>query len=265
MTPVLTSRLVFLRMLEYYNGVLFLTTNRVGVLDEAIKSRVHLHLRYNQLDRRQTTEIFKHNIIRLKKIELQRQTAADRLFIHESEINEFALAHFDETNKSGVGRWNGRQIRNAFLIAASLAHLDGDDNPGMQKQLRKLHFDDVAHTTKLYDNFRIATLDGDDSRLALDRSERNDTFDRRPSVAMPSSQYGPSSYAPMHRNGYYATPNAQNERANPMEAPRHIPKPSTPAAYEPPPSDVGYRGPYESGPRSSSGGAEWQHYSAQQY
>ncbi|KAI4950373.1 hypothetical protein J4E91_004255 [Alternaria rosae] len=138
---------VFLRMLEYYNGVLFLTTNRVGVLDEAIKSRVQLHLRYDQLNRVQTTEIFKHNISRLKKIELQRQNPADRLYIHESEINQFALAHFDETARSGVGRWNGRQIRNAFLIAASLAHLDGDDNPGLQKQLRKSHFDTVAHTT----------------------------------------------------------------------------------------------------------------------
>lgn len=35
---------VFLRMLEYYKGLLFLTTNRVGAFDEAFKSRVHITL-----------------------------------------------------------------------------------------------------------------------------------------------------------------------------------------------------------------------------
>ena len=35
---------VFLRMLEYYKGLLFLTTNRVGSFDEAFKSRVHISL-----------------------------------------------------------------------------------------------------------------------------------------------------------------------------------------------------------------------------
>ncbi|KAF2800360.1 P-loop containing nucleoside triphosphate hydrolase protein, partial [Melanomma pulvis-pyrius CBS 109.77] len=37
---------VFLRALEYYTGVLFLTTNRVGTLDEAFRSRIHLSLLY---------------------------------------------------------------------------------------------------------------------------------------------------------------------------------------------------------------------------
>lgn len=35
---------VFLRMLEYYKGILFLTTNRIGTFDEAFKSRIHLSL-----------------------------------------------------------------------------------------------------------------------------------------------------------------------------------------------------------------------------
>lgn len=39
-------RVVFLRMLEYYNGVLFLTSNRPGVLDEGVKSRVVLFSRF---------------------------------------------------------------------------------------------------------------------------------------------------------------------------------------------------------------------------
>lgn len=37
---------VFLRLLEYYSGVLFLTTNRETVVDDAIRSRCMAHVRY---------------------------------------------------------------------------------------------------------------------------------------------------------------------------------------------------------------------------
>ncbi len=40
---------VFLRKLEYYEGIMFLTTNRVSQFDEAILSRTHLMLRYDDL------------------------------------------------------------------------------------------------------------------------------------------------------------------------------------------------------------------------
>ena len=257
-------------MLEYYNGVLFLTTNRVGVLDEAIKSRVHLHLRYDTLDESQTLEIFKHNIGRLKNIELQRKDASDRLFILEHEVLGFAKTHYRDSAGQDIGRWNGRQIRNAFLIAASLAHLDGDDNPGMQKQLRKQHFDTVAQTTMLYDKFRSSILNGPDSHVARDRNERNDAFDRRSSAVMPNNQYGHSLYPPQHHSGY---PNSalatQNGSASPRGPPGHIYKPDTPVAYEPPPTDTGYsvenprqnrgsgRGVYGDASGAPPGGADW--------
>ena len=37
---------VFLRVLEYYAGILFLTTNRIGDFDEAFTSRIHMRLFY---------------------------------------------------------------------------------------------------------------------------------------------------------------------------------------------------------------------------
>ncbi|KAL4923408.1 ATP-binding protein [Aspergillus undulatus] len=40
---------VFLRKLEYYEGVLFLTTNRVMEFDEAVLSRIHLKIKYPEL------------------------------------------------------------------------------------------------------------------------------------------------------------------------------------------------------------------------
>jgi SpoVK/Ycf46/Vps4 family AAA+-type ATPase len=40
---------VFLRKLEYFQGVMFMTTNRVKTFDEAIKSRITLALKYESL------------------------------------------------------------------------------------------------------------------------------------------------------------------------------------------------------------------------
>ena len=40
---------IFLRKLEYYEGVLFLTTNRLMEFDEAILSRIHLKIKYLEL------------------------------------------------------------------------------------------------------------------------------------------------------------------------------------------------------------------------
>jgi hypothetical protein len=42
---------IFLRTLEYYQGIMFLTTNRVKHMDEAFHSRIHVSLEYPPLDR----------------------------------------------------------------------------------------------------------------------------------------------------------------------------------------------------------------------
>ncbi|KAH6609106.1 hypothetical protein Trco_002452 [Trichoderma cornu-damae] len=113
---------VFLRVLEYYNGLLFLTTNRVGTIDEAFKSRIHLSLYYPPLDKTQTTEIFRLNIAKLKVMESERHkmTGEPSMAIKDDEILDFATKHYEDLARS-TGCWNGRQIRNAFQIASSLA------------------------------------------------------------------------------------------------------------------------------------------------
>lgn len=49
---------VFLRLLEYYNGVLFLTTNRGDIIDSAILSRVTAHISYKVPDKDEKIKIF---------------------------------------------------------------------------------------------------------------------------------------------------------------------------------------------------------------
>jgi SpoVK/Ycf46/Vps4 family AAA+-type ATPase len=41
---------VFLRQLEYFEGCLFLTTNRYQEIDRAFQSRIDMHLKYPDLD-----------------------------------------------------------------------------------------------------------------------------------------------------------------------------------------------------------------------
>lgn len=114
---------VFLRVLEYYNGLLFLTTNRVGSIDEAFKSRIHMSLYYPPLDKTQTRDIFRLNLTKLREIEAQRcaMTGDKALVIKDDEILAFAAKHYED-NARLTACWNGRQIRNAFQVASSLAH-----------------------------------------------------------------------------------------------------------------------------------------------
>lgn len=42
---------VFLRVAEYYEGIMFLTTNQVSTIDPAFQSRIHVSLEYTELDR----------------------------------------------------------------------------------------------------------------------------------------------------------------------------------------------------------------------
>ena len=47
----MSSNNVFLREIEQYDGILFLTTNRMQAFDEAMISRIHLALNYKALGR----------------------------------------------------------------------------------------------------------------------------------------------------------------------------------------------------------------------
>ncbi|KAK0721912.1 hypothetical protein B0T26DRAFT_749375 [Lasiosphaeria miniovina] len=113
---------VFLRILDYYTGILFMTTNRVGALDEAFRSRIHYNIFYPPLSQQQAREIWEINLRRLGRIdaEHQRRTGKRPLEIPAEEILQFAEEHFTNNRGGDSAHWNGRQIRNAFQISASL-------------------------------------------------------------------------------------------------------------------------------------------------
>jgi SpoVK/Ycf46/Vps4 family AAA+-type ATPase len=51
---------VFLRKMEYCQGILFLTTNRVAQFDAAILSRIHLMLRYDDLSKAARKQVWRN-------------------------------------------------------------------------------------------------------------------------------------------------------------------------------------------------------------
>ncbi|KAF4932608.1 hypothetical protein CGCF245_v010379 [Colletotrichum fructicola] len=107
---------VFLRILEYYPGILFLTTNRVGAIDDAFRSRLHLTLYYPKLVEKQSTKIWKNNIRKLEQVnELRVKKGQQPIKYDKDEIVKWAKVNWESL------QWNGRQIRNAFQTAIALA------------------------------------------------------------------------------------------------------------------------------------------------
>lgn len=97
---------IFLRSLEYYAGILFLTTNRVGSIDPAFKSRIHISLFYPRFDLEATLRLYATYIKRTRAE--QERLQSTRFKIKEKEILKWAKRHFRRAEKEGLGTWNGR-------------------------------------------------------------------------------------------------------------------------------------------------------------
>ncbi|KAH6660843.1 hypothetical protein BKA67DRAFT_510002 [Truncatella angustata] len=96
---------IFLRQLEYYQGILFLTTNRVETFDDAFQSRIHIALRYDELDTKAKKAIFKIFVERVRSLQ------------------EIPITSFTEEDYNTLARHdlNGRQIKNTIRTAQALA------------------------------------------------------------------------------------------------------------------------------------------------
>jgi hypothetical protein len=98
---------IFLRLLEYYEGVLFLTTNRVDNIDAAFESRIHLSLQYDELDK------------------------ASRKHVWETFLGRAAGGTAEQTftpediDKLAERPMNGRQIKNVLKTSQLLASKQG--------------------------------------------------------------------------------------------------------------------------------------------
>ncbi len=176
------------------------------MLDEAFKSRIHYKIYYPDLTLEQTLDIWKLNIHRVRRIEegLAKIENRDSLRINEDELIAFAERRFLEggSNRRGHGRWNGRQIRNAFQVACSLAYYEHsirEDEQRVRQQsaintnvtgqvtardsllgpptLSVRHFETMYEITASFENYRTAVHGGTtDADLALEAEYRHDGY-----------------------------------------------------------------------------------------
>ncbi len=86
---------IFLRLLEYFQGILFLTTNRVETFDDAFQSRIHVALRYGDLTMKAKRSVW--------KMFLDKVRAKDGV-----EVEHFKESDYDKLARHNL---NGRQVR----------------------------------------------------------------------------------------------------------------------------------------------------------
>lgn len=94
---------VFLRLLEYHQGVLFLTTNRVRNIDRAFYSRISVAIAFTKAGLDKRVKVWTNLL------------GAAGISISAADIERLADADL-----------NGRQVKNVIRTAATMAKLDGE-------------------------------------------------------------------------------------------------------------------------------------------
>ncbi|KAI0014590.1 P-loop containing nucleoside triphosphate hydrolase protein [Xylariomycetidae sp. FL0641] len=185
---------VFLRVIEYYSGILFLTTNRVGVIDEAFKSRMHVSLRYPKIRLPQTREIWKGCLDRIQR---DNETREIKVEFDRHDLLEFAEEHYNE-HRGRHATWNGRQIRNAFQTAIAMGEYERVSKikrkgltteealaKGKRKyrvvQLTRKNLETIAETAQEFEKYMKSVHRLPDADLAKKEELRDDDFSE-PSV-----------------------------------------------------------------------------------
>ncbi|KAF0536900.1 P-loop containing nucleoside triphosphate hydrolase protein [Gigaspora margarita] len=90
---------IFLRLLEYHQGILFLTTNRVESFDKAFYSRISIILKYNELDESARNQVW-------------------RTFLDRADGKDKCQVDIDKLKQRQL---NGREIKTAVRMAKALA------------------------------------------------------------------------------------------------------------------------------------------------
>lgn len=111
-----------LRVLEYFKGILIMTTNRVMTFDVAMLSRCHYAVNFKSLTLNQEKEIWQGYVDQLTDENSSRKSDIQRW------VNQITKK---QTNLSG------REIRNLFTTAQTLAQAEPD------KKILKKHLERV--------------------------------------------------------------------------------------------------------------------------
>lgn len=178
--------------MDYFQGILFLTTNRVGHFDEAFMSRIHVSIGYERLDEDARNKIWDNMFSKLREDhknggpEIRYEYEAKQYVKKDPEVKKL--------------EWNGREIRNgisdpiyirskltqeclpAFQTAVALAVFDtkvakekGARDDDMIPEIKERHLNQVVTMSSAFKNYITATHEGiGDADMAYKLGIRHD-------------------------------------------------------------------------------------------
>ncbi|KAI8180864.1 hypothetical protein K4K54_008114 [Colletotrichum sp. SAR 10_86] len=157
---------------EYFGGLLFLTTNRVGHIDDAFMSRVHAVIGFDPLDGPRREKIWDSLLAKLnrdRRGEIRISNGAKK-FLKTPEVLEYT-------------DWNGREIRNAFQTAIALAEYEAKDasdyDPAQEVIVEAEQFKDVMEMNKSFRSYLDSIRSWSASERAQRAAWRNDAWDQQ--------------------------------------------------------------------------------------
>jgi SpoVK/Ycf46/Vps4 family AAA+-type ATPase len=109
-------------MLEYFQGILFLTTNRVATIDEAFQSRIDVHLNYPILDLASRKAVWRNFFSKSSR----------PIDVNDHELDDLAAVPL-----------NGRQIK-SVIKQSQLLSGSGKANP-----IKMAHLETVLRIMKM--------------------------------------------------------------------------------------------------------------------
>ncbi|KAF4546170.1 ATPAse [Lasiodiplodia theobromae] len=148
----------FLRALEYYQGILFLTTNRVGTFDEAFISRIHITIHYANFTDESRAEVWESFFRKLQseregKVKILEET---RDYVTEREVREL--------------EWN------AFQIAVALAQVENDCDARGRIQIKRKHIRSTVNMSRNFKSYLKELYQKDETQRAAAWGHRYDAF-----------------------------------------------------------------------------------------
>jgi SpoVK/Ycf46/Vps4 family AAA+-type ATPase len=123
--------IVMLHALEYFKGIVIMTTNRVMTFDVAMLSRCHYAITFKKLSLEQERLIWKGYMGQLDDNTCSLKERQDL----ETWIDEMT----SEDRPKNIQRLNGREIRNVFTTAQTLAQGEAVDKRITSKHVKSAY------------------------------------------------------------------------------------------------------------------------------
>jgi hypothetical protein len=129
---------IFLRELEYFRGIIFLTTNLYQTIDSAFRSRVSLHLLFKELSPDARELIWRKFLSQLPQPSHKKtkgliadsddgKTEVEELDDEEEVVPRFESLADDDIKELALWHLNGREIKNAVKMVRSWCDHKGYD------------------------------------------------------------------------------------------------------------------------------------------